>query len=373
MPSLTPAALRSLAVTRSLRTATSLEEAIRRLGFVQADPIRAPARAQDLTLRHRVPGYRAGDIERAYPALPIEEDFFVNYGFLPRDVYRLMHPRSGLGRWPKPGKRKADMVLAFVRERGRVHPREVDAHFAHGSVTNYWGGSSSATTHLLDHLHYRGLLRIAGRNGGIRIYEPQSHPETRLELSERRARLDALLRVLVDKYAPLPSATLSWLANRMRIAVPQWQADVRRSLTRVKRGLRHERVDGIDWYMPEDVPPAEPDDAVRLLAPFDPIVWDRRRFDALWGWAYRFEAYTPASKRQFGYYALPVLWHDNVVGWANVSAASGRVDAKIGYARGRAPRDRGFARALEVELTRLAGFLALPGLEGRSRKRSAGP
>jgi uncharacterized protein YcaQ len=58
--------------------------AIQRLGFVQADPIRAPARAQDLTLRHRVAGYRAGDLERRYPRLAIEEDFFVNYGFLPR-------------------------------------------------------------------------------------------------------------------------------------------------------------------------------------------------------------------------------------------------------------------------------------------------
>jgi uncharacterized protein YcaQ len=56
-----------------------------RLGFVQADPIRAPARAQDLTLRHRVRDYRAGDLERRYPRLAIEEDFFVNYGFLPRE------------------------------------------------------------------------------------------------------------------------------------------------------------------------------------------------------------------------------------------------------------------------------------------------
>ena len=127
-----------------------------RLGFVQADPIRSPARAQDLTLRHRVPGYRAGDLERHYAALDIEEDFFVNYGFLSRDVYSLMHPRGGFGRWPSPGPKKAAAVLDFVRQRGRVHPREVDAFFSHGSVTNYWGGSSSATTHLLDHLHYRG-------------------------------------------------------------------------------------------------------------------------------------------------------------------------------------------------------------------------
>ena len=57
-------ALRQYAISRSLRPAVSIEAAVARLGFVQADPIRSPARAQDLTLRHRVPGYRAGDLER---------------------------------------------------------------------------------------------------------------------------------------------------------------------------------------------------------------------------------------------------------------------------------------------------------------------
>ena len=76
--------LRSHAVARSLFKPTTLGRAIDKLGFVQADPIRAPARAQDLTLRHRVKDYRAGDLERRYARLDVEEDFFVNYGFLPR-------------------------------------------------------------------------------------------------------------------------------------------------------------------------------------------------------------------------------------------------------------------------------------------------
>ena len=58
--------LRRSAVTHSLFTPTTLKRALHRLGFVQADPIRAPARAQDLTLRHRVKDYRAGDLERRY-------------------------------------------------------------------------------------------------------------------------------------------------------------------------------------------------------------------------------------------------------------------------------------------------------------------
>ena len=71
-PALTLARLRRYAVARSLFEPTSLVRAIAKLGFVQADPIRAPARAQDLTLRHRVAGYKAGDLERRYPKLRLK-------------------------------------------------------------------------------------------------------------------------------------------------------------------------------------------------------------------------------------------------------------------------------------------------------------
>src|SRR5918912_577904 len=85
--------LRRFAIGRSLFRPTTLKRAIERMGFVQADPIRAPARAQDLILRHRVQGYRAGDLERHYGSLGIKEDVLVNYGFVTRAVQALMHPR----------------------------------------------------------------------------------------------------------------------------------------------------------------------------------------------------------------------------------------------------------------------------------------
>ena len=161
--------LRRYAVARSLFPRTTLQEAVGRLGFVQADPIRAPARAQDLTLRHRVVGYRAGDLERRYPALELEEDVLVNYGFVTRAVHALMHPRAGLGGWSASQRKRVQAILGFVRAHGTAHPRQVDDHFAHGRVTNYWGGSSNATTHLLDAMHYRGLLRVVRRDAGIRV------------------------------------------------------------------------------------------------------------------------------------------------------------------------------------------------------------
>ncbi|HTU54059.1 MAG TPA: crosslink repair DNA glycosylase YcaQ family protein [Acetobacteraceae bacterium] len=80
-------------VQASLGTPTTLGRAIARLGFVQADPIRAPARAQDLTLGHRVGAYRAGDLDRRFVRLGIEEDFLYAYGFMPRATLSLLHPR----------------------------------------------------------------------------------------------------------------------------------------------------------------------------------------------------------------------------------------------------------------------------------------
>ncbi len=353
--------LRRYAVARSLFTPTTLKRALRKLGFVQADPIRAPARAQDLTLRHRVTNYRAGDLERRYSALGIAEDVLVNYGFVTAEVQALMHPRTTASRWSRTRKARAQELLAFVGERGSVHPREVDAHFAHGSVTNYWGGVSSATTHLLDDMHYRGLLRVARREGGIRIYAVHEHAPASLDAAARRERIDRLVDVVVRKYAPLPALSLSGLVSRLRYAVPQWRRELKDALVRARQRLAHTRVAGVDWYWPagEDPTSARPPEVVRFLAPFDPVVWDRRRFEIFWGWAYRFEAYTPAAKRQFGYYALPLLWRDRVIGWGNVSVKNGALHTDIGYASSSGPQDSRFQREIEAELDRMRTFLGL--------------
>src|SRR5262245_60168863 len=346
--------IRRYAVARSLFGPTTLTRALEIFGFVQADPIRAPARAQDLTLRHRVTGYHAGDLDRRYADLDVHEDVFINYGFVTRAVQSLMHPRGNMNRWPGGPGRRVTRLLAFVRERGVVHPREVDAYFSHGTVTNYWGGSSNATTHLLDALHYRGRLRVVRREAGIRIYSAHEHATAPIDVVTRRARLDALVDVVVRKYAPLPASSLAMVVRRLRYAAPQWQKDITGALMRARARLGRVKVDGVDWYFPSDESPdGDRFDQVRLLAPFDPIVWDRRRFEMLWGWPYRFEAYTPAAKRRFGYYALPLLWRDRVIGWSTVAVDKRKLTAQTGYVTSRPPRERAFRSALDEELDRM--------------------
>jgi uncharacterized protein YcaQ len=182
-----------------------------------------------------------------------------------------------------------------------------------------------------------------------------------------RERIDALVDVAVRIYAPLPGPSLSFIVRQLRYAAPQWQGELTSALQRAKERLSHTGVDGVEWYWPsaEDAlinaaaaKKKSAPDTVRLLAPFDPVVRDRPRFELLWGWEYRFEAYTPVPKRKLGYYALPLLWRDRVIGWANLSVKNGELQSEFGYVRSR-PRERDFKRELEAELNRMRVFLRL--------------
>jgi hypothetical protein len=344
--------LRRQAVGWSIGRPARLVEALARIEFVQADPIRAPAPAQDLILRHRVSGYRAGDLDRGYPRLPLDEDVFHVYGFMSRRLRELVQPRPSrrTGRPYEPEGLAAD-VLAFVRERGLTHPRQVQTHFGRATVTNAWGGRSAATTGALEVLHYYGLLRVARREAGIRVYEPA--PEWREVDPGERARARAMR--VAHLLAPAPEASLRAAVNLthqrpgLRSVIPALLATGE---------LAAREVDGVRFVWPATLAPveADPPARVRLLAPFDPVVWDRRRFEHLWGWAYRFEAYTPVAKRKLGYYAMPLLWRDRVIGWANCSRDAGGVRVELGFVDGR-PRQKRFDAALEAEIARLTAFL----------------
>lgn len=339
------------------RSGGTLAAALAELEFVQADPIQAPARAQDLILRQRVRGYRVGDLDRRYPDLDIDEDRLYAYGFVARRLRPYLHPRrdrrAADGRFVLTG-RAAD-VLAFVRERGVTHPRDVQAHIGHERVTNDWGGMSSATTLDLERLRHYGYLRVADRVAGVRRYEVTPplgdplHPDDRLR---------ALVLLVARILAPAPEASLSAAVGHL---VPWMRAPggrpgglpvIRDLLARGE--LAAVDVEGTRYVWPADLAPveADPQARVRFLAPFDPLVWDRRRFGQVWGWEYRFEAYTPVAKRMLGYYAMPLLWRDRVIGWATCAGG----DVEVGYVD-RVPTGATYAKALDAEIDRLRTFL----------------
>lgn len=343
--------LRARAIGHSFFCPTTLKAAIERLGFVQADPIRAPARAQDLILRHRVKGYRAGDLERLYPSLDIEEDYLYVYGFLPRRTWELLHPRAG-----RDLSELETKILAVVREGGAVHPRDLEAHFGRERVVNAWGGQSKATTRALERLHHLGLTRIARREAGVRMYEAASAPPRALPAEQR---LEKIVLVFANLLAPVSQKTLQAIAAKFRRSLsPNEHRSALRSMLDSGK-LESQDVEGISYVWPAGAGYDEPLRRVRFLAPFDPVVWDRARFEHLWKWSYRFEAYTPVAKRVRGYYALPMLWYDKIIGWANTSVAGGVLDVQLGYV-GKEPAGREFRQELAAEIARMEGFLAPP-------------
>jgi uncharacterized protein YcaQ len=352
MPRATFSDLRRHAIAATLFPPVTLEQAIEQLGFVQCDPIRAPARAQDLILRHRVKGYRAGDLERCYPELRLEEDYLYAYGVVPESTWRLLHPRI-----TKRLSQIEQRVWELVCAQPKMHPRELEAHLGRRRRINAWGSYSKATTRALETLHYRGLLRVAGRDKGVRLYQAARQQEERLAPEERLRKLVLLMAAIL---APAPERSLRAALRHLAHAAPALK--LRPSLVKemIAEGeLTALTVQEVRYLWPARQPLyPDPEPAVRFLAPFDPIVWDRFRFEHLWGWAYRFEAYTPPAKRQMGYYAMPLLWGENVIGWVNVNNTRNGIDVEAGFVKTK-PRDRIFRQAFEGEVERMKEFLTL--------------
>jgi uncharacterized protein YcaQ len=162
----------------------------------------------------------------------------------------------------------------------------------------------------------------------------------------------------------LPASSLTQLVAKLKFAAPQLRRELAQARARAHALFSHATLAGTTWYWPQSERPSayalDPSPSiVRLLAPFDPVVWDRQRFELFWGWPYRFEAYTPAKRRQLGYYALPLLWGERVIGWGNLAVSDGRLQAQLGYRAGAQPRSRTFRRELAAELDRFAGFLGV--------------
>jgi uncharacterized protein len=338
----------------------TLARAIAQIEFIQSDPIRSPARAQDLILRHRVADYRAGDLERRYSSLAVEEDFLYAYGFMPRRVRKFLYPRFDRNRPGSPFVPTglvAD-VLAFVRERGATHPAVLATQFGRKRAINGWGGFSTASTRALQQLHYHGLLRVHRREGGVRVYEVASLAEESLDPARR---LRELISLVTRVLAPVPEVTLRAVLARFAHVAPQARSRtgaIEQLLTagRLESGV----VDGAKYLWPAGRlgrQLTDPPHEVRFLAPFDPIVWDRRRFEHMWGWAYRFEAYVPVRNRRLGYYAMPLLWMDRVIGWVNCTGTHDRLQVRAGFVGGK-PKERDFRQAFDHEVARMEHFLS---------------
>ena len=196
-----------------------------------------------------------------------------------------MHPRRIVPAWPSPGKRDWSVSWRSCGSVGRciLAKRRSASRTGRSSIT----GAARRTPRRICSTRF-----ITVACSGLRAAEPASASTRRpsVGLIARcggvRARVDALIDLVIRIYAPLPRPSLSTLSAGCGTRCRSGSSELKAGLRRAHERLPSDRVDGVDWYWPADEDPrqAAPDEAVRLLSPFDPVVWDRRRFELLWGW-----------------------------------------------------------------------------------------
>ena len=303
------------------------------LGFVQIDPINICGRMHDHILRNRVAGYREGglmqhvhgdgEILPANLRLAFEHhlpDTNVLVAF-PLEAWphllAAMHRRTRLasawsGRLTRAETQLADRILAEIAARGPLSSEHIDDD--RRSRRPVWGASSLVKT-TLQKLFFHGRVLIARRQSNRRLYD----------LPER-----VLPAHILALHEPDPSDTARWLVSlklRQRRLV---------TLKRTELALVEDLVQPVtvpdcpllyclrgDAPLFEQLASHDTTPTVShplLLAPLDPLIYDRRVTAFLWGFDYTWEVYTPPAKRQRGYYALPLLAGAEFVGHADLKA-----------------------------------------------------
>ncbi len=350
----TKSSLLELALANSLTRHETIEECIHDWGFIQADPIPAPAKAADVFLFQRVNQYRRGMLEEQYPQLQVEEEYFCNYGFVSPALYKTLLGRT----FDKPMQIEKEHPETFavakkwIEGKEDIHPKDMAQEFGKLSAANYWGGTSSAWSRILDALHYRQDVRVTKRKGNSRLFSPVQRIEAPLD---RETQFRRIVEQALRLYAPMPKKGLAQLIRFCHYGAPHLNPTLAKAKTHLDALGEFVEVDGVDWYVPYGMQPGgSADSKARILSPFDPVVWDRLRFELIFGWTYRFEAYTPVAKRQLGYYAMPILYQGEIPGIANLSQTGEELIAEIKTFRDTSSKMR---TAVEEELDRFKLFL----------------
>ncbi|UMG93172.1 crosslink repair DNA glycosylase YcaQ family protein [Nocardioides sp. TF02-7] len=357
-------------------TLRTLARTVGRTGVLQVDSVNVLQRAHFMPLYSRMGPY---DVDLLRRAATGRRRRLVEYwahvqAFMPVDLWPVMefrrrHYRDQRGKWWKAlDDDQVAAVLAEVRRRGRpVTARDLDDGAPRAK--EHWGWNWSQARVALDYLYMCGEVAVAGRNGQFEVqYDvpervlpaevldtpPVPRAEAVVELVRRAARSHGV-------------ASAHCLADYYRIGVKDAQAAAAELVAAGE--LEPVRVEG--WrrpaYLHRDARLPRRVAARTLLSPFDPVVWERARTEALFDFHYRIEIYTPAAKRVHGYYVLPFLLGDRVVGRVDLKAdrATGTLLVPAAFAEPTAPPET--ASELAAELRRLAGWLGLDRVEVGAR------
>jgi hypothetical protein len=358
---------------------------IGRLGLLQIDSVNVLVRAHYLPLFSRLGAYDRGILDRAAYAGQrrvlfeywAHEASLVPVALHPLLRWRMARAERGVGvygglvRWARRRRAFIDTILAEIGERGPLAASELTN--GGRSRGNWWGWSDGKGA--LEWLFWSGRVTTAARRGFERLYDLPERALSPAVLAAPTPPEDEAQRALIVLAArALGVATERDLGDYFRLH----GADTRRRVAElVEAGeLLPARVEG--WaqraYLDPRARAPRHVSARALLAPFDPLVWERQRAERLFGFHYRISIYTPEAQRTHGYYVLPFLLGDRLVGRADVRAdrAAGVLRVPAAHAEPGVDRPR-VADALADELVAMAGWLGLGRVAAGARGDLAAP
>jgi uncharacterized protein YcaQ len=357
----------------AVATMRTFTRTLNRTAVLQIDSVNVLARAHYMPLFSRMGPYDTGLLRRASEKAPrrMVEYWAHVAAFMPVDLWPYMRHR--MRSYEERGhewvaiQHRPELVgslLAEVRERGPSTPRDLDDGLP--TKKTHWGWNWSETKKVMEYLFASGQLAVAGRNQQFeRLYDLPERviPPQYLDAPEPTAR-EAAGELLRRAAVAHGVGTEFDLRDYFRLQHDRaLQPFVKPALAAlVESGeLLEVRMEGRDRpaYLHRDAARPRRVDARALLSPFDPLVWERDRTEQLFGFHYRIEIYVPEAKRVHGYYVLPFLLGEDLVGRVDLKSdrKSGSLVVKGAYAEPGAP-DR-TARELAEELVSMAGWLGL--------------
>ena len=371
-------------------TMRTFTRTLARTGVLQVDSVNVLARAHLMPLYSRMGPYDTGLLARAASGRETRRvlEYWAHVqAYMPVDLWpamrwRMDSYRAQRGKWGFTADPTLEpAILAAVRERGPVTARALDAEFSGPRTTEHWGWNWSEARKVLDYLFLVGDVAIAGRSPQFEVlYDVPERVLPRAVLEAPTPTPQEAGRELVRRAARSHGVgTAGCLADyyRMRTIPGNGQPNAQEAIADLVAAgeLEEVRIEG--WSRPAwlDTSARRPR-AVRaraLLSPFDPLVWERTRTESLFDFHYRIEIYVPAPQRRHGYYVLPFLLGDRIVGRVDLKAdrVGRRLLVQAAYAEEGAPADT--AAELATELRRLAGWLGLDDVEVGPRGDLAGP
>jgi uncharacterized protein YcaQ len=349
-------------------TMRTLLRAINRTMVLQIDSVNVLRRAHYMPLYSRIGAYDIDLLHRAAEQHPrrIVEYWAHVAAFMPVELWPVMRHRmqryaeQGHAWMGLPERRELVASLkAELAERGAATSRALDGGLPSKKV--HWGWNWSETKKALEYLFLAGEVAVAGRTSQFeRLYDLPERVVPLEHLDAPTPSLEDANRELVRRAALAHGiGTVADLADYFRMGVAETRAAVREL---VEAGeLLPVAVEG--WrptaYLHRDARLPRRVDARALLSPFDPVVWQRSRTEALFGFRYRIEIYVPEPRRVHGYYVLPFLLGDRLVARVDLKAdrVTGRLVVRGTHTEDGAPPDT--FEQLAVELNDLAGWLGL--------------